>query len=164
MEILLLTHERELGRSDNSGQLALQLFPQLCRRLLWQRRQPLVLPTSGTYLLYPADADEPRIAADELAETDQVIILDGTWQEAHKMLRQSPWLRVLPRVSLSQLPPSRFRLRRNQREDGLCTAECIAALWQASGRQQQALTLMEQFELWQLKMQGQFSKEPVKSQ
>ncbi|QSA20154.1 DTW domain-containing protein, partial [Vibrio furnissii] len=29
------------------------------------------------------------------------ILLDGTWQEAKKMERKSPWLKDLPRVALS---------------------------------------------------------------
>lgn len=76
----------------------------------------------------------------------QVVILDATWQEARKMLRQSPYLKTAARVSLPPLmPESAFILRRNQQEGGLCTAECIIALWRQCGRAEQATLLASLF-------------------
>ena len=40
MQIVLLTHEREVDRPSNTGQLALDLVPHLCRRVLWSRVKP----------------------------------------------------------------------------------------------------------------------------
>jgi DTW domain-containing protein len=55
------------------------------------------------------------------------ILLDGTWPEASKMLRKSPYLSSFPVLSLSTDQLSRYKLRRSKRDDHFCTAE-VAAL------------------------------------
>jgi DTW domain-containing protein len=55
------------------------------------------------------------------------ILLDGTWPEASKMLRKSPYLDRFPVLSLSSDQLSRYKLRRSKRDDHFCTAE-VAAL------------------------------------
>lgn len=177
MQIILLTHERELTRKTNTGQLALAAFPEEVKRIVWWRTTPdkelvAMLASKQATLLFPASDIEPaeHNALDtDLAEPvlsmaqgilapvqsttlperqapNQVVILDATWQEARKMLRQSPYLKTAARVSLPPLmPESAFILRRNQQEGGLCTAECIIALWRQSGRLAQATVLASLF-------------------
>jgi DTW domain-containing protein YfiP len=55
------------------------------------------------------------------------ILLDGTWSEARKMFRKSPYLDQLPVLSLAPEQVSRYRLRRSRRDDHFCTCE-VAAL------------------------------------
>jgi DTW domain-containing protein len=55
------------------------------------------------------------------------ILLDGTWAEAGKMFRKSPYLANLPVLSLQSDQLSRYQLRRSSRGDHFCTAE-VAAL------------------------------------
>jgi DTW domain-containing protein YfiP len=58
------------------------------------------------------------------------ILLDGTWDEARKMFRKSPYLQNFPVLSLQPELLSRYTLRRAQSEAHLCTAEvgalCLA--------------------------------------
>ncbi|MCU7975604.1 DTW domain-containing protein [Shewanella sp. SW36] len=176
MQIILLTHERELTRKTNTGQLALAAFPEEVKSIVWSRTAPdndlvamlasqqakLLFPASDTEFAMPTDINplaEPAlsnaqallvpaqstvIAAQRMPS--QVVILDATWQEARKMLRQSPYLKTAARVSLPPLmPESAFILRRNQQEGGLCTAECIIALWRQCGREEQATLLASLF-------------------
>jgi DTW domain-containing protein len=51
------------------------------------------------------------------------ILLDGTWDEARKMFRKSPYLQHLPVLSLHPEQLSRYQLRRAQSDSHLCTAE-----------------------------------------
>lgn len=67
------------------------------------------------------------------AVIQRFILLDATWQLAHKMYRQSPYLQVLPTLSLQSKQPSQYLLRRNQRQQGWCTAESVALLLAATG-------------------------------
>ncbi|WP_415774897.1 tRNA-uridine aminocarboxypropyltransferase [Shewanella oncorhynchi] len=180
MQIILLTHERELTRKTNTGQLALAAFPEVVKSIVWSRTAPdndlvAMLASQQAKLLFPASDTEPAeptghnsldrdlaepslsnaqallvpaqstvIAAQRMPS--QVVILDATWQEARKMLRQSPYLKTAARVSLPPLmPESAFILRRNQQEGGLCTAECIIALWRQCGRAEQATLLASLF-------------------
>lgn len=55
------------------------------------------------------------------------VLLDGTWKQAGKMLRHSPYLNHLPILSLQPGQPSNYRLRHSPHAANLCTAE-VAAL------------------------------------
>ncbi|WP_157929071.1 tRNA-uridine aminocarboxypropyltransferase [Shewanella carassii] len=87
---------------------------------------------------------------------NSLVILDATWQEAGKMYRQSPYLQSLARVELQAEQGSAFRLRRNQRQGGLCTLECIAAVWQDLGGDYSiaARRLLSEFNQWQAEIRG----------
>ena len=69
------------------------------------------------------------------------ILLDGTWQEARKMFRKSPYLDKLPVLSLQPEQLSRYRLRRAQRESHLCTSEVAALCMDLAGESHAARTL-----------------------
>ncbi|WP_345861671.1 tRNA-uridine aminocarboxypropyltransferase [Shewanella algae] len=87
---------------------------------------------------------------------NSLVILDATWQEAGKMYRQSPYLQSLARVELQAEQGSAFRLRRNQRQGGLCTLECIAAVWQDLGGDYgiAARRLLSEFNQWQAEIRA----------
>ena len=96
----------------------------------------------GNYLLYPSDDAEiiyldsnnngslsPSIHDNHIKDLNlnpnlnlkviKLWVIDGTWQESQKMLRQSPWLNNLPKVKIgtieNQTQSSQFVLRRNQK-------------------------------------------------
>ncbi|MCE9775394.1 DTW domain-containing protein [Shewanella algae] len=107
----------------------------------------------------------PQDAAQEAAQKtalkirkplNSLVILDATWQEAGKMYRQSPYLQSLARVELQTEQDSAFRLRRNQRQGGLCTLECIAAVWQDLGGDYSiaARRLLSEFNQWQAEIRS----------
>lgn len=136
--IHLLTHERELSKPSNTGKLALDALPDLVHRTLWQRKQPApellrLLTKESVALVYPVDKSESTAPEVELASVEHYVLLDGTWQEARKIYNRSPYLQSLPVCRLPDAEPSRFIGRRNQRDGGLCTAECIIALLLARG-------------------------------
>ena len=66
------------------------------------------------------------------------IIIDGTWQEAQKIYNKSPYLKNLPTVRVEASQKSVYTLRRNQKENGLCTAECVIETLRARGHEQSA--------------------------
>ncbi|MDO8256885.1 tRNA-uridine aminocarboxypropyltransferase [Shewanella algae] len=107
----------------------------------------------------------PQDAAQEAAQKtalkigkplNSLVVLDATWQEAGKMYRQSPYLQSLARVELQAEQGSAFRLRRNQRQGGLCTLECIAAVWQNLGGDYSiaAGRLLSEFNQWQAEIRA----------
>ncbi len=132
--LFLLTHPRELERPTNTGQWILEALPEQAERIIWQRKHPNprlldALSAGRTALVYPTGEGSSTACA----TVDHFILLDGTWQEAHKMYRLSPYLRQAPWVALSPDQTSRYTLRRNQRPQGLCTYECALGVVQASG-------------------------------
>jgi len=55
------------------------------------------------------------------------VLLDGTWSEARKMFRKSPYLDQLPVLSLHPEQLSTYQLRRSTNSKHFCTAE-VASL------------------------------------
>lgn len=54
-----------------------------------------------------------------------IIVIDGTWATATKMMNRSPKLKVLPRICFTPPGPSRFRVRKQPRAECYSTIEAI---------------------------------------
>lgn len=128
--IMICSHAKEWQKMDNTAHWAFLSSPEI-ERIKWHRKTERINSTlalseltelSGQYLLFPSD-DAIDIQQPEL-NIERLWVVDGTWQEAQKMLRQSPWLNHLPKVKITSHADSQFVLRRNQR--GLSTLEAIA--------------------------------------
>jgi len=146
MQIILLTHSREVSKKTNTGQLVQQLIPHT-QTIIWQRTQPdkkllQLINTGKTALVYPSD-EEVNSAVNY--DFENYILIDGTWQEARKIYNRSPYLQNLTRLSLTNHSQSKYTLRRNQLEDGLCTAECAIELLLAKGKNELANELQSSF-------------------
>lgn len=92
-------------------------------------------------LLYP-DAQglppAPVLQPEEMpAENLKLVILDGTWRKSRKILHLNPVLQTLPRLSLNDVPSSRYQIRRARHESQLSTLEAAC----------HALALLEQDEM-----------------
>ncbi|WP_046220451.1 tRNA-uridine aminocarboxypropyltransferase [Photobacterium halotolerans] len=150
---VLLTHSKEFGKSTNTGALMARTLPH-CQRVLWSRTEPpealLTLIADDQiqpWLLFPADDTHPPTPfAHEAGKTPLFILLDATWQEARKIVRKSPWLAKLPRLSLSLDRDSAYTLRRNQQTGHLCTCETGIALLELLGEHQDAKALQQYFD------------------
>lgn len=96
-------------------------------------------PQWQPYLVFPGEFVPPERVVTEVQpdEADPAVtggrkplfvLLDGTWSEARKMFRKSPYLDHLPVLSLQpDAVVSNYRLRRSSRETHFCTSE-VAAL------------------------------------
>ncbi|MCM2348073.1 MAG: DTW domain-containing protein [Acidovorax soli] len=69
------------------------------------------------------------------------ILLDGTWPEARRMFRKSPYLDRLPVLRLQPGQRSRYRLRHTPHDDHLCTCEVAALCLELAGETRAAQTL-----------------------
>ena len=93
-------------------------------------------PQWQPWLVFPAEYAEARRVVTQLPAPEAsaacgrrplFVLLDGTWSEARKMFRKSPYLDKLPVLSLASDQISRYKLRRSRRDDHFCTSE-VAAL------------------------------------
>ena len=85
-------------------------------------------PQWQPYVVFPNTFAEPSRVVSDVASTPPhrrplFILLDGTWDEARKMFRKSPYLDRFPVLSLHPEQLSRYTLRRSQTEAHFCTAE-----------------------------------------
>ena len=138
--IFLLTHQRELKKKTNTGRLVIDTLGHHAKIIIWERTQPNAellenIKEGNIALLYPTESSE--LVADS-PTINRYIILDGTWQEAQKIYNKSPYLKNLPTVRIEASQKSAYTLRRNQKENGLCTAECVIATLRARGHEQSA--------------------------
>jgi DTW domain-containing protein YfiP len=105
-------------------------------------------PQWQPYVVFPKEYVEPERVVHALQEASGpsakrplFILLDGTWAEARKMFRKSPYLERFPVLSLEPAQLSRYQLRRSRRDDHFCTSEVAALCLELSGEGSAAETL-----------------------
>lgn len=126
--VLLLQHPSEVNHALNTARLAAlglthaelrvgEVFEDLSTLLNvpgYQAR--LLFPGEGAQLLEPGMAvDQPLL----------LVVPDGTWRKARKLLHLNPLLAQLPRVTLPEGGVSRYRLRKAPGPGALSTVEAI---------------------------------------
>jgi tRNA-uridine aminocarboxypropyltransferase len=147
MKFTLLTHFKELKKPSNTGRLVLEVLGSDAEQLRWDRLIPpegllREIEAGGVALVYPGGADE---TGGDLTGIRHVILIDGTWHEARKVYQRSPYLRKVRRICLKPAEKSVYNLRKNQKESGLCTAECVIEILRITGEKEQAERLQERF-------------------
>jgi DTW domain-containing protein YfiP len=147
MKITLLTHFKEFAKRSNTGRVVVDVLGDTAEQVRWDRMNPparLVeeIEAGGVALIYPGPSDETD---GDLTEIHQVILIDGTWHEARKIHQRSPYLQNIRRISLNTGEKSVYNLRKNQKESGLCTAECVIEVLRRSGNIAVAELLQERF-------------------
>lgn len=153
VDVLILQHPLEVEHAKGSARLLHLSLPN--SRLLVgevfdeQDLQALLHApsTPGAHrrhaiLLYPdtpagASMAPPAIHTDVPwadPEKLRLVVLDGTWRKSRKMLYANPPLQSLPRLALSDPPPSRYLVRRAHGAHQLSTLEATCyALMQLEG-------------------------------
>jgi DTW domain-containing protein YfiP len=121
-----------------------EVAPQLLALLADPQWQP--------YVVFPGEFVAPSRVVHGLLQRTEVksskrplfVLLDGTWSEARKMFRKSPYLDAFPVLSLAPEQSSRYQLRRSHREDHFCTSE-VAALCLALADEAHAAQILEAY-------------------
>lgn len=126
--VLLLQHPSEVNHALNTARLAALglTHAQLVVGEVFDDLPTLLNPPGyQARLLFPAEDAQPLQA---YAPGDQPLLLvvpDGTWRKARKLLHLNPLLMALPRVTLSAGAVSRYRLRKAPGPGALSTVEAI---------------------------------------
>ena len=159
--VAVIMHVSEIVRSSNTGHVVPMVLANsfVCLRGIKDRPTEtagMVPAGSQGLVLYPS-SDSQELTADYLRNVRQpvtLVVLDGNWRQAAKMLRHVTGLDGLPRVRLAAGPASRFRLRAQFSPARVCTFEAAArALGTIEGAEVQArleefLTIMVERMLW----------------
>jgi DTW domain-containing protein len=131
--VVVLMHHREEHLTTNTAHLATLLLPHCELYIRGEENQPLdpeqILDSSKTPLfLYPSE-DARHLTPElllELKKPPYLIVPDGSWRQASKVARRESFLKDVARVTLVADAPSRYRLRREPKTEGLATFEAIA--------------------------------------
>jgi DTW domain-containing protein YfiP len=177
LNVWLLTHSRETFRLNNTGQVVLKALVSErqqpdkellnVHRVIWDRVVPCSHLISSinehpSVLLYPSTQQSNThnisikdylLTLSQSAGSDDnhelnIVLLDATWQEARKMYNKSAYLQQLYKIALTPTFTSQYRLRRNQQELGLCTAEAVIEILKMAGYLVTETKLQVAFELF----------------
>ncbi|GAB3529877.1 tRNA-uridine aminocarboxypropyltransferase [Photobacterium alginatilyticum] len=151
---LLVMYDDEILKPSNTGRLIADLFEDTFA-YIWSRTEPnsamlelLEDPQWQPYVVFPAEYAQPERVAEKVdVETGKrplFIMLDGSWAEAKKMFRKSPYLNKFPVLSINPDKPSRYKVREASKENQLGTAEVAARIIDLYGEQHNADVL----DLW----------------
>ncbi|QBH98083.1 DTW domain-containing protein [Limnobaculum zhutongyuii] len=139
----LLMYDTEPLKPSNTGRLIADILPDT-KAFLWSRTnidpQLLALLSSTDYqpyVIFPAAYASPdRVVTHVEKQSNKrplFIILDGTWTEARKMFRKSPYLDRFPVLSIDNDQSSGYQLREASRKEQLCTAEVAIQILHQTG-------------------------------
>ena len=151
--VCLLMYHNESFKPSNTGRLIAEIVPDNYA-FRWDRTSPdpalLALLNNDKYqpfVIFPAeDVETDRVVTqvETLAGKQPLFIfLDGTWREAKKMIRKSPYLDNLPVLSITAQKLSDYRLRVAPHAHQLGTAE-VAIMVLALANEVDASTKLEQ--------------------
>ena len=157
-QLWILSTEKEFSRPSNTARLLKLANPEFTDIYLWERtREPKALLEklrSGIfdpYLLFPAENDALSARSAVYKSSGKVpafVLIDGTWQEARKIMRKSEYLKCLPLISLDPDSTSAFSLRRGVKPGNLCTLETAISVLRLSGELEAAEGLNGVFKLF----------------
>jgi DTW domain-containing protein len=145
-EVEVLIHHREFWRPTSTGRLINRVIPasrgHVFRHDLPLNRVAIVQPGRPLWILHPLGAPLPAGAPPAGL---QVLLLDGSWREAARMMHGvESWGRL---ISLPMTGPSRYLLRDQQGAGKYSTVEALMFLLSALGLTREHAQLRLQFEL-----------------
>ena len=150
----LVMFDTEPMKPSNTGRLIADILP-LTDAFQWSRTEPpealLDLVKNPDYqpmVVFPSSYAGPErqvLSAPPSGKPPLFIMLDGTWPEARKMFRKSPWLDNLPLISVDLSRVSAYSLREVHAEGQYCTAEVAIALLDLAGDTGAATALSQHF-------------------
>lgn len=129
--VLILQHPSEVTHALNTARLAalgLDNAELLVGEVFESLPALLQQPEYRACLLFPGDQAQPLVQfAEPHSELPLLLVVpDGTWRKARKLLHCNPLLATLPRVTLAPGLQSRYRLRKAPMPGALSTIEAIA--------------------------------------
>lgn len=147
----LLMTDTEILKPSNTGRLIADVIPN-SYAFLWKRTEPnrdflalLADPQWQPIVVFPKEYAQPeQVVYDNVLPVKAIsssrtqtkkplfILLDGSWREARRIFRKSPYLQQLPMLSFAASNPndeqvqSRYHLREASKNSHLATAEVAA--------------------------------------
>lgn len=124
-DVLILQHQRERSHPFNTARIVNKALERC--ELLFDRNESFArrkLPIiDGAVLLYPGKESKliNELSADH--KPTQLVIIDGTWDQAKTLFRDIPQLQTLPQYKLAPPSPGQYRIRLEPSSTSLSTLE-----------------------------------------
>lgn len=136
VELVLVNHWKEARKPTSTGSLAATVLAParvLSYGVRDQPWDPAALPLEGAALLFPGSPDAPAAPLTPDNVPARLIVVDGTWPQASRMVRRIPGLATLPRREVSGPARDVQRLRLPHADWARSTIEAIADAVAAMG-------------------------------
>lgn len=145
--VLLLQHPSEVGHALNTARLA-ALGLANAELMVGEDFSDLDLSAWDAWLLFPGESAVAlaELAARPVDKPRLLVVPDGTWRKARKLLHLNPNLAALPRVVLPGGLTSRYRLRKAPAEGALSTIEAVVHALDALDAPQSHAELLRPFD------------------
>jgi DTW domain-containing protein YfiP len=160
LDFVILFHRNEILKPTNTGRLIAQVFPQSTFCFCWSRTEPeqalldiLQDPNRACMVLYPEELTSSlRQVYTEIPKFNNkkitLIVLDGTWKQARRMMTLSSYLNKIPALHLNFTEQGEYGLRKALIEGQLATAEAVAATVCQFGEQLNGQVLQDSFDIF----------------
>lgn len=131
--MVVLQHPRERDVAIGTARMATLCLPnaELHVGLSFEDRADVVRaltdPARPACLLYPGP-DAIDLGEAPPAGPRTLVVVDGTWAHARKLLQANPRVAALPRYAFEPERPSEYRIRREPRATYVSTIEALAAV------------------------------------
>ncbi len=161
LSALLLLSENEVLKPSNTGRLIADVLSDT-HVYQWSRTEPsfelielLNNPDYFPVILFPEQYvdDTSRLASSPLriepGKKVLLILLDGSWREARRMFRRSPYLERFPVFSIQPEKLSEYVMRKSLNPNHLSTAEVASVAFEQLGYENESETLFHWFKAFQ---------------
>jgi DTW domain-containing protein len=125
--VVILQHPRESIVPINTARLAELGLPNAERHVGIEFDLEQIVPPGSAppILLYPG-AGVRDLSLEPPSGPVTLVVIDGTWWQAQKLVKKNPAVAALPRYSLAPKQPSRYRIRREPAAHCVSTIEAVA--------------------------------------
>lgn len=124
-EFFVIRHQKEKEKSTNTARMAVLALAH-CHLLTYGAPgEPFdgsVLEAPDTWLLFPGTTPP----APDAPPPKRLVVVDGNWSQARRMVHRVPVLQRLPGLTLPPPLPETRRLRRPPHPEGMSTLEAMA--------------------------------------
>lgn len=161
---MIIMSDNEILKPSNTGRLIADVIKETYG-FAWNRTEPdedmLAILADEQYqpiIVFPEEYVENtnRLVASFECSTAMfnankkplLIFLDGSWREARKMFRKSPYLENLPVFSVNPSVVSQYIMRKSENENHLATAEVASLVIGEAGEANAADVLASWFDVF----------------
>jgi DTW domain-containing protein len=143
LEVVILRHSAEAQKQTGTARwaalaLGCQMIDYAVGSVPFDER---VLPLEEAWVLFPSGEPTPPPAR----PPRRLIVPDGTWQQARRMMLRVPKLLALPKLVLGEVR-SGPRLRKPHLPEGMSTLEAIAGAFDLCGEPEPGAALRDLYQ------------------
>ena len=148
LDVLILQDPKEAKHALSSAPIIEKSLIN-CQRVIGEQFEPAQLLgpdwQDTALLLFPSEqASDIKPGMDINNKT--LIVLDGTWKKAARLMHLNPWLSEIAHIRIAAQNESQYKIRKSPRSDGLSSIEATVAVLNSLSQSQDYDVILPAFE------------------